>query len=101
MRDAFPFQRVRLSSYQYTPRTGLLLAVLAHCQTYGEFMVFIRLCNEAVIGVRASSLPAASTDAGRSATVDQIVGMLQQMADWVRDIPAIDEPMRFGNKAFR
>lgn len=63
-------------------------------------MAFIRLCNEAVTGVRASSLQAASADA-ESATVGQIVTMLRQMAGWVDDIPAIDEPMRFGNKAFR
>ncbi|CAM9762660.1 unnamed protein product [Ascophyllum nodosum] len=77
------------------------LADLNHFQnskTYSELMAFIRLCNDAVMGVRISSLQ--HTDGG-SESVGRIVGMLQQMATWVDDIPPIDEPMRFGNKAFR
>ena len=79
--------------------------MIVHClsaaerlQTYSELMAFIRLCNDAVMGVRISSLQ--HTDGG-SESVGRIVGMLQQMATWVDDIPPIDEPMRFGNKAFR
>lgn len=63
-------------------------------------MGFIRLCNDAVAGVRSSSLPPKTTDAGMD-TVSRIVEMLRQMGSWVDDIPPIDEPMRFGNKAFR
>lgn len=69
-------------------------------QTYKDLMGFIRLCNDAVTGVRASSLPPNTPDSGKS-TVSLIVEMLQQMGSWVDDIPPIDEPMRFGNKAFR
>lgn len=68
-------------------------------QTYKDLMGFIRLCNDAVTGVQASSLPP-NTDSGKS-TVGLIVDMLRQMGSWVEDIPPIDEPMRFGNKAFR
>ena len=63
-------------------------------------MTFIRLCNDAVTGVRASSLQPKPTNAG-SDTIGLIVGMLRQMGSWVDDIPPIDEPMRFGNNAFR
>lgn len=69
-------------------------------QTYKELMGFIRLCNDAVIGVRSSSLLPKINDAGMD-TVSRIVEMLRQMGSWVDDIPPIDEPMRFGNKAFR
>lgn len=60
-------------------------------------MGFIRMCNDAVIGVRGSSLPPPDP----SHVVGRIVEMLRQMGSWVDDIPPIDEPMRFGNKAFR
>lgn len=63
-------------------------------------MTFIRLCNDAVTGVRASSLQPKPTNAG-SDRIGLIVGMLRQMGNWVDDIPPIDEPMRFGNNAFR
>ncbi|CAN0545859.1 unnamed protein product, partial [Ectocarpus sp. 12 AP-2014] len=63
-------------------------------------MTFIRLCNDAVMGVRASCLQPNTMDTAMD-TVSRIVGMLRQMGSWVDDIPPIDEPMRFGNKAFR
>lgn len=63
-------------------------------------MAFVRLCNDAVIGVRASSAQPMG-DASADSAVDCIVAMLQLMGSWVDDIPPIDEPMRFGNKAFR
>eukprot|EP00903_Cladosiphon_okamuranus_P013095 g12214.t1 len=63
-------------------------------------MGFIRLCNNAVTGMRASALQPITSDPGRS-TVSLVVEMLRQMGSWVDDIPPIDEPMRFGNKAFR
>lgn len=69
-------------------------------QTYDDFMAFVRLCNDAVIGVRASSAQPMG-DASADSAVDCIVAMLQLMGSWVDDIPPIDEPMRFGNKAFR
>ncbi|CAM9247107.1 unnamed protein product, partial [Hapterophycus canaliculatus] len=46
---------------------------------------------------RASSLPPPNA----THAVGRIIGMLRQMGSWVDDIPPIDEPMRFGNKAFR
>ncbi|CAM9453250.1 unnamed protein product [Ectocarpus fasciculatus] len=68
--------------------------------TYKELMTFIRLCNDAVMGVRASSLQLDTLDAATD-TVSRIVGMLRKMGSWVDDFPPIEEPMRFGNKAFR
>ena len=75
------------------------VSVVLLAQTYKDLMGFIRLCNDAVTGVQATSLPN-TTDSGRS-TVSLVVEMLRQMGSWVDDIPPIDEPMRFGNKAFR
>lgn len=74
---------------------------VAFSQTYKDFMGFIRLCNDAVTGVRASSQQQQSAADSGSSTVSLIVEMLREMASWVDDIPPIDEPMRFGNKAFR
>ena len=61
-------------------------------------MSFIRLCNDAVTGVPISSLEQSGVG---SDNVERIVAILQQMETWVDDIPPLDEPMRFGNKAFR
>jgi hypothetical protein len=58
-------------------------------------MDFVRHCNEAVRGKSAAN------DFPVSPVVDGIVKMLQEMADWVSDFPPLDQPMRFGNKAFR
>lgn len=55
------------------------------------------MCNDAVTGARTSSLPSPNP----THVVGRIVEMLRQMGSWVDDIPPIDEPMRFGNKAFR
>ncbi|CAM9170895.1 unnamed protein product [Laminaria digitata] len=81
-------------------RTVMDLNQFKQSETYKEFMTFIRLCNGAVTGVRASSLQPKPANAG-SDTIGLIVRMLQQMESWVDDIPPIDEPMRFGNNAFR
>lgn len=69
-------------------------------QTYSDLMAFVRLCNDSVIGVRrTSTIPTVPTQ--RNDVVGCIVAMLEMMGGWVDDIPPIDEPMRFGNKAFR
>lgn len=70
-------------------------------QTYGEFVAFVRLCNDAVKGLAASSLQPPSSESQTRTTVDHIVEMLGVMGSWVDDIPPLDAPMRFGNKAFR
>lgn len=72
-----------------------LATFLSILQTYGEFMAFVRLCNDAVTGVRTTSSRSCSS------TVDRIVAMLTVMGSWVDDFPPLEEPMRFGNKAFR
>lgn len=79
-------------------RTLADLNYFKHSKTYSELMAFVILCNDAVIGLRVSSLQRSSAS---NDIVDRIVAMLQQMTTWVNDIPPIDEPMRFGNKAFR
>lgn len=81
-------------------RTLADLNYFKQSETYKDFMGFIRLCNDAVTGVRASPLQPNTTDSEKT-TVVRIVEMLRRMGSWVDDIPPIDEPMRFGNKAFR
>lgn len=36
-----------------------------------------------------------------SQTVEKIIQMLEEMEKWVQDFPPIEQPQRFGNKAFR
>lgn len=81
-------------------RLIVLHGTLHSPQTYGEFVAYVRLCNQAVTGVRASSQHALDKAHG-SVMVGRIVEMLQRIGSWVDDIPPIDEPARFGNKAFR
>lgn len=34
-------------------------------------------------------------------TIENLVAMLDKMSNWIDEIPPIDQPQRFGNKAFR
>ncbi|CAN0500881.1 unnamed protein product [Phaeothamnion confervicola] len=64
--------------------------------TYADVLNFIRACSDAVRGKEATG-----TDYPVSHAISHIVGMMETMAGWVDEIPALQQPMRFGNKAFR
>lgn len=34
-------------------------------------------------------------------TIENLVAMIDKMSKWIDEIPPIDQPQRFGNKAFR
>lgn len=36
-----------------------------------------------------------------SPIVEKILNMLETMDSWIKDIPPIQQPMRYGNKAYR
>ena len=37
----------------------------------------------------------------QSACCERLLTMLNTMSDWIKEIPPIDQPQRYGNKAFR
>ena len=63
--------------------------------TYGELRRFVRLCSDAVRGKRMSD------DMPVSDACSKLVAMLTTLKGWVDEIPPLQQPMRFGNKAFR
>nr|XP_022323585.1 serine/threonine-protein phosphatase 2A activator-like isoform X1 [Crassostrea virginica] len=64
-------------------------------EAYRDLMGFITGINEAVKGKKvADSYPV-------SQTIENLVAMIDKMSKWIDEIPPIDQPQRFGNKAFR
>ena len=63
---------------------------------YAELLRFVRLLSEAVKGC-----PIPASSASSSAGVRAMEGLLGTLEAWVDDFPPIQQPMRFGNRAFR
>lgn len=64
-------------------------------EPYKELVHFVRVCGEAVEGKKIS-------DATESSTVLVVIdNFLADLKLWIDEIPPIQQPMRFGNKAFR
>lgn len=59
-------------------------------------MGFIQILNDAVRG-RACSDDVATS----SPVVGKLLALLEKLSQWVVDIPALDQPQRYGNKAFK
>uniref|UniRef100_S4RDM6 Serine/threonine-protein phosphatase 2A activator n=1 Tax=Petromyzon marinus TaxID=7757 RepID=S4RDM6_PETMA len=64
-------------------------------QAYADYMGFILTLNEAVKGKKLSS------EFKVSEAVEQLVCLLDMMDRWIEEVPPVDQPQRFGNKAFR
>ncbi|XP_061417509.1 serine/threonine-protein phosphatase 2A activator isoform X2 [Lethenteron reissneri] len=64
-------------------------------QAYADYMGFILTLNEAVKGKKLSS------EFKVSEAVQQLVCLLDMMDRWIEEVPPVDQPQRFGNKAFR
>uniref|UniRef100_M4BXN6 Serine/threonine-protein phosphatase 2A activator n=1 Tax=Hyaloperonospora arabidopsidis (strain Emoy2) TaxID=559515 RepID=M4BXN6_HYAAE len=58
-------------------------------------LVFVKHLNESVKGKRISS------DIEVSPNVHKAVDLVREIDSWIDDIPPIQQPMRFGNRAFR
>ena len=99
-------------------------ATLVGRQTYVDFLTFVRLCNERVRGVAVSDTTYPVTPVSRPLpwpdqhsrvkcvcsgfppsplrqVIEALVAGLDAMYEWVTDIPPLQQPMRFGNRAFR
>lgn len=58
-------------------------------------MGFVNILNEAVKGKKLSDgVPVSSV-------VEKLVELIEKLSRWVDETPPIDQPQRFGNKAFR
>lgn len=64
-------------------------------KTYADIVSFVKLLGESVKGVKISDSYVVSSH------VAQIVNVLESLQTQVEAFPPIDQPMRFGNKAFR
>lgn len=64
-------------------------------QGYKDLTEFIALLGESVIG------KANDFECPASPIVEKILNMLETMDGWIKDIPPIQQPMRYGNKAYR
>lgn len=62
---------------------------------YEMILVFVKHLNESVRGLRVSG------DYLISPNVEKTVALLNEINSWIDEIPPIQQPMRFGNKAFR
>jgi len=64
-------------------------------QAYSDYLGFILTLNDAVKGKSMTG------DFHVSEASKNLVAMLETMDSWIGEIPATDQPQRFGNKAFR
>ncbi|XP_043913952.1 serine/threonine-protein phosphatase 2A activator [Protopterus annectens] len=64
-------------------------------QAYADYMGFILTLNESVKGKKMTS------DYNVSKPIEQLVALLNTLDKWIDETPPVDQPSRFGNKAFR
>lgn len=64
-------------------------------QAYSDFVGFLQAMNEKVKGRKMSD------ECHISEVTEGLLNMLDKFSKWVDDIPPIEQPQRFGNKAFR
>ena len=83
--------------------------------SYRELMQFIQLSSEAIVGFEMPAIsatitssssatfpsPSPSSSSCCNTAITEITSFFSKIASWVDEIPPIQQPMRFGNKAFR
>ncbi|MEQ2276038.1 hypothetical protein XENORESO_012741 [Xenotaenia resolanae] len=62
---------------------------------YADYMGFILTLNEGVKGKKLTS------DYDVSETVEKLLDLLGTLDQWINETPPVDQPSRFGNKAYR
>lgn len=71
------------------------LAKWEKSEAYRDLVGFIIAINEAVKGKKITDPYPVSQ------TIEKLLVMLDKMSSWIDEIPPVDQPQRFGNKAFR
>jgi len=69
--------------------------------TREEIFSFIKHCTESVVGKRCSDIQALEDGTIASTAVMKVVEFMRLMRAKIDDFPPLQQPMRFGNKAFR
>ncbi|XP_061732760.1 serine/threonine-protein phosphatase 2A activator [Nerophis ophidion] len=64
-------------------------------QAYADYMGFILALNESVKGKKLTC------EYKVSETVEKLIDLLGTLDRWINETPPVDQPSRFGNKAFR
>ncbi|XP_028318411.1 serine/threonine-protein phosphatase 2A activator [Gouania willdenowi] len=64
-------------------------------QAYADYMGFILTLNEAVKGKKLTC------EYQVSPTVEKLLELLATLERWINETPPVDQPSRFGNKAYR
>ena len=58
-------------------------------------MGFVNILNEAVKGKKLTD------DIPASPVIDKLLKVVEKLSRWVDEMPPVEQPQRFGNKAFR
>ncbi|XP_046901736.1 serine/threonine-protein phosphatase 2A activator [Hypomesus transpacificus] len=64
-------------------------------QAYADYMGFILTMNEGVKGKKLTC------EYKVSETIEKLLGLLDTLDRWIDETPPVDQPSRFGNKAYR
>lgn len=65
-------------------------------KSYQDIISFIKICSESVVGLKFTTELESS-----SIYIEKFVHFISQLATMIDEIPPIQQPMRYGNKAFR
>ncbi|XP_039254588.2 serine/threonine-protein phosphatase 2A activator-like [Styela clava] len=76
-------------------KTVLDMAIWTKSSGYEDYLGFIMMLNAAIKGKKLSA------PCEVSETTKKIVALLDLLDKWIDETPSIDQPQRFGNKAFR
>lgn len=76
-------------------RTPMDMVKWTKSEAYSEYMGFVLAMNERVKGT------ALTDDCPQSEVMSALLLLLEKLENWVVEIPAVNQPQRFGNTAFR
>uniref|UniRef100_A0A1B6C8Y1 Serine/threonine-protein phosphatase 2A activator n=1 Tax=Clastoptera arizonana TaxID=38151 RepID=A0A1B6C8Y1_9HEMI len=71
------------------------MAVWEKSEAYYEYLGFISAMNEAIKG-KTLQIDCLQTD-----VISGLLQLLNKVDDWIAEIPPLEQPQRFGNKAFK
>lgn len=91
---------INIESHEFqTPARAVLcpedIDVWEKSEAYQDLLGFLTSLNDSVRG-KGNSSPCTESDVTR-----RLLAMLDQMASWLEEYPPIEQPQRYGNKAFR
>eukprot|EP00124_Ichthyophonus_hoferi_P000399 Ihof_evm9s14 gene=Ihof_evmTU9s14 len=76
-------------------RVGDVHGKWINSEGYKKLTTFVALLNESVTGLAISQCPPPSP------AIQRMMLLLDQLDRWIDDIPRVEQPMRFGNRAFK